>query len=488
MRRSIQFLLVTLILVISLSGAQGAQAQFPEYFNIFCNADQPQLTISNWLAEENLTVFVDGVQVDQFSTDASGAATYIFPAPGLHTLALQRANGETILAGQADCATSLPEIGRIEVDPFDVSAPIGTSVSLVAQGLSDTGEPLAVNLLWMASAGSIDAQGNYQATELGQHLLMVSLIGPGRSYNSLIQATITPPPVRIEIEPAELYVPVGNTFRLLANGVDAEGNRLPIQASWSSTPEGISPDGFFEAAPAGDYTVTASLDAFDLQASATVKVYVPLEQISIQPEVTELVVGDSLQFELLGSDLAGNPAELFNPPLWSAALGEIDANGFYQATTAGDETITVNVNPAPGQSRRGFGGVLAGPINPLVIIWEFLVLPPPAPVNEQEPPEQEAPDPESESLLEEEPTGLIDFPADQALIGPGGSLVCLGAAGLSILALLFWGRKHLTWLKALPDFVFWLLVALLGSAVVIITALVGTQVNLLDLGNYLGAF
>jgi len=436
----LSYLLLTIcILALSLFGGAPAQAQVPQYFRVSCLNEQPQVEISGWKADESLTTLVDRVEVDQFTTDADGAGRYIFDATGLHDLQLQRANGENILAGFVDCSGPPPEIQYIDVNPFEVKTPLGTTVNFTAQGKTEAGDPVDVNMVWTTTGGSFDAPGQYRATEEGQFLITVSLVGQNRSYSCLIDTTVSPPPVRMEIGDGELFIPVGNTVWLDAIGYDADDNSMPLPAIWRIEPGELNPDGTFEATQPGDYIVTASVEPFGLQASAIIHVYVLLEQISIQPVVTEMTVGDTQQFEVLGVDMDGNQADLPNPPVWNAEIGEIDQAGIYQATTAGDETITVVVEPVPVLGQSTTGGVLGGPRKPYTATIEYPVNPTAVPEIGELPIPEIEPEPPVDPL--ENQPAVAEPDDEEAGFSPAaglGILAGVGLAGVGLAAFLRW--------------------------------------------------
>ena len=175
------------------------------------------------------------------------------------------------------------------------------------------------------------------------------------------QADCTQPPPEIkymEAEPFDPSVPLGGTVQFTAKTVDDDDNPVEVPTIWTADSGSITSEGLFTPAVEGITIVTLSLIGDRMASSNLIEVIVtpPLSAISIEQLEVSLVVGDVFRFSAVGVDDEGNEVDI--TPIWSADGGNMSADGFFEATEAGEYTITANV---PGIDLTASTNVLVKP-------------------------------------------------------------------------------------------------------------------------------
>jgi hypothetical protein len=399
---------IALLILIAAAGlltfTVNAQTETP--IQVFCASTNGriQVVFTNWLANEAVTAWVDAVEIGQYATDANGNGSYSFP-PGAAEILVKRSNGDTLAAGTADCSQPLP--GEIStVSQYNVTLPISGTVSLSATGQDAAGNEIPIAVIWITPSGSITPQGEFTASEEGEFFISANLIGDRGAHAYLIDILVTPPLASLDVTPTEVFLFPGQSVNLEVVATDVNGNLVEVTPSWDTAGAGdiVPLNLFFAGETTGDYVITGSIPGTDLQVEVFVRISPELDRTQITPSVTELTVGETQQFDLLGFDPDGNEISLPIPPTWTAELGVIDASGNYAATTAGDETITALVDLNAIQGNPGGRRGLAMEIEPLIYAWSFKVLPPVDETNDQEP------ETEEKLTIETEPeTGAPEF-------------------------------------------------------------------------------
>ncbi len=354
----IQFVIVVgLIFVLGGTEIVFAAEQNPWKIDVVCTNGALEILFLGWLPDEQVVAFVDGEPVGEYQTDSQGEGTYAFPA-GAKNLTLQRANGDTIVAGYADCTQ--PRAGIVaDVNPLWVNLPVGGQTTFTATAEDETGQPIMPQYLWIAELGSITADGHFTATTPGDFGISVTLVGEGFPFAYYLRTVVAPPLAEFAIAPAEIQVLPGQQFPLTITALDADGQPHEVQLEWDTQASGeMVPGNVFRAGELpGDYEVTARIPGTDYVAVVQVQIFPRVERITIRPDIDELVVGDIQEFGVLG---VGTDGEVFDVPLqpnWSADLGVINDQGQYAATEPGLETITaiVDLNALLGTNPRGRG-------------------------------------------------------------------------------------------------------------------------------------
>ena len=149
----------------------------------------------------------------------------------------------------------------------------------------------------------------------------------------------------LKLEPAVVVMEANDTSQLTATAFDQFGQEIQgIEFLWSSA-EGarVNSTGDLRAgARSGRFpqlvAATVSLGEVMMRVTSDVEIVPgPLHVVELRPAVTELSIGDSVDFDAVGLDEFGNRVE-FSDIEWNATgrLGEIDTDGaLTTATTAG---------------------------------------------------------------------------------------------------------------------------------------------------------
>ncbi len=345
----------------------------------FCTSGRVEVTFEAWLPNEVLTAQIDGADVGQYTTATDGSGRYQFP-PTTGAITLSRANGDVILAGQADC--SKPPAGKItEMNQYELILPVGGKATLVATGQDEAGNEILLDIIWIAESGSFTPEGELTGTEEGEFIITAAHIGQASAFSFQMDLIVTPPLASLVINPPEIFAFPGQGVAFNVAATDVNGVLVDVNLAWDTGGAGeIVPVNFFIAGEElGDYVLTGFIPGTDLSATVIVHLTPELASIQITPEIEEIFVGDTQQFDVVGFDANGNEIEVPTPPTWNAEIGIIDATGKYAATKDGAETITamVDLNAIQGSThgRRG----LAKDKQPIITVeWKFPVLPPPA--------------------------------------------------------------------------------------------------------------
>ncbi len=371
------FLLFVLLLVTGMGFASKAHAQGTPVspFGVFCSNRELHINVEDWTPGVPLTLFVNGEEAGKMVTSDDGAAHFTGRGGGLLEITLEDADGNTLVAGRADCTVPPPEIARFDVDPSNANVFLDVPFTFRAFGVDENDEEMPVYVIWTTESGSISPDGVLTVSQPGEFIVTVTMAGDGYSSTYLINVTATAPPQSLKIFPEDITLSVGDPVVFGVTGVDAEGNEFPITPKFDIDGGEIDPFGFYAASEEGDFTVTATIEGIDLEATAVVHVIPVVESIEIRPQIKEIEVESTQQFEVVGIGEDGEDVPLPAAPMWSAELGEITEDGLYTATTEGIEIIEVVVPRQTFSQREGGIGVLAGMRKPFEARLGFQVMP-----------------------------------------------------------------------------------------------------------------
>jgi hypothetical protein len=210
-----------------------------------------------------------------------------------------------------------------------------------------SGHTVEVIPTWKVSGanGTIDAQGNFAATGLGDELVLATYAG----LTSGSQITIVPGAVAsVEVTPQDATVTAGTNHQFQANVFNAHRYALDVVPTWDVTGDlgTIDASGLLTATKAGQGNIVATAQGQTGRAAVTV---VPgtLATLRVEPEQLHMRAGESMQLRVQGFDAVGNEVPI--EPSWrlNAALGELEPTGVFQARRAGTGSIQVAVGPVP---------------------------------------------------------------------------------------------------------------------------------------------
>jgi len=330
-------------------------------------SDRPVAFVPLWSASGGGTIDADGLFVagneegaftitatDPRSGAVGGASVLVLGSPPPEPVVLQRlAVGAPLL----DAPT------RLEVVPGRVDVRAGGTVRftvLVHDADGTVSTPMHV--AWYASGGQVDALGTFQAGDRpGLHTVTVRL---GAMQASATVRVVGGPAVgtivRIDVEPAEVRLSIGQIQRFVAIGYDARGSAVTYHPYWSTTGGGvIGADGVFRATTAGSYSVVARDPMSQLYAVGRVWIgggsADGIAALRVYPQRAQVRPGQRVQFQAFAYDRFGRPVPF--AAVWSATGGPIDRDGVY---VAGPDlgTFEVAVRDAGGSGRQDTATVL----------------------------------------------------------------------------------------------------------------------------------
>jgi hypothetical protein len=152
---------------------------------------------------------------------------------------------------------------------------------------------------------------------------------------------------RIEVNPGQGSVAVGQTLQFSAAGYDRNNSPIPITPAWSVSGGKIGQNGLFTPDKVGSFTVTASDGGVTGTASVSVAAGA-LSRIRVDPPSATITADETLAFSASGEDSGGNPVPV--SVQWSASGGSVDGSGNYVPDRAGTFSVTARQGAVSGSA------------------------------------------------------------------------------------------------------------------------------------------
>ena len=284
-------------------------------------------------------------------------------------------------SGMSDSLTLSVESGRlahISLDDLPTEMHIGDFYLLEADGFDAAGNPVTVDgWNWSVTSGPStdpivpDGDGiTFVPDKVGQHTIQVMAAGRVQAIDVEVYSGI---PVSLEIEILDSIgtqppvIVTGLSLDLLLYGVDENGNRNPVDVpleDWFV----LNDFGTIENASAGGtghYTYTSSgigdvsITVFLNQAHGVLIIHVlegPLDHLEVIIPV-EGDQGTSVQFEIAGFDISGNPVDIHQCSATittDAGETECDENGWkLDLEKSGELVVHARIQSSEGTSAEG---------------------------------------------------------------------------------------------------------------------------------------
>ena len=244
---------------------------------------------------------------------------------------------------------------RIDVSPGTASlSSIGQTVQFTAEAFDANGHAVAdASFTWSSSntsVATVDATGLATSTGIGSAEIAAGAGG----VRATADLMVTVEAVALDVSPsAHTMFSVGDTVRLSAEVLDANGNAVPgISVTWASENSGIATvdmSGLVTSVRTGSTNIYAETGA--LADSASISVAQLAVGVDVTPEVDTLeVVGDTIRLTAVARDANGNEVE-DTDYIWTARhphVVTVDSNGLVTATGTGSGTIQVRATRAGG--------------------------------------------------------------------------------------------------------------------------------------------
>jgi hypothetical protein len=169
------------------------------------------------------------------------------------------------------------------------------------------------------------------------------LVVPNFNRNTVDFIDLSQDLTTITVTPNEVTLSAGDKQQFFAEGLDAIGNKIKIEPTWSATGGTINSEAIYTATKVGHFTISATVANSAVIGHATLHINPgSLARIDITPSETTIVVGNQQQFRANGYDGYENEVSII--PNWSSGGGgTINEDGLFTATSVGDYTITVSV-------------------------------------------------------------------------------------------------------------------------------------------------
>ncbi len=276
-------------------------------------------------------------------------------APGLATLTAGPLNGTS---AQSSLAVNQLPPTVTALTPATLSLPKGKAGTLTLT-IAPTQPEATVVPLTSSDTTSVEVPGSVTIPAGGSTAdipLLARAVGSatltaGPLNGTSQQATITVTPaelVTLAITPPAPTIAKGETQQFSATGTYTDGTTLDLTgaAAWTSSDETVATitglGGLATGVSVGQATVTATVAS--VAATATLTVTPPiLASIAITPQNPTRNVGETLQFQAVGTLTDGTTQDVTTGVAWTSSLdtvATISATGLASALAAGVATIT----------------------------------------------------------------------------------------------------------------------------------------------------
>jgi|GEM_PF-4520617 len=173
-------------------------------------------------------------------------------------------NGKVVVSYQdikatADVEVTLGEVKKLEISPATATVKVGETVKFVANILDDAGNSKEVTPTWSISGeiGQISSEGVLTAFGKGEGEVLATYQGFNASAKVVVAAGA---PSKIKVNPSNIAIKVGETFKFSAIGEDLSGNPLNVNVTWETSDAmvgTIDGTGLFTALDTGELEVIA---------------------------------------------------------------------------------------------------------------------------------------------------------------------------------------------------------------------------------------
>ena len=248
-----------------------------------------------------------------------------------------------------------PAAGRIDISPNPAEVRVGQSLQLRAAVFDPAGKPVPdAKVVWFGARfnGTVDSTGLVRGGFRG-HLDIVAMAvipGSGRVTASTRVAVLSGPPVRIDLKPVSVTLPVGGRLTLAGTPLSSDNDTRTdpiVYASANPRVVSATPQGLIQAVGAGKTVVTATSGAATAKVSVQV---VPntVASLAIAPATRAAQTGEVIRFTATPKDRGGRTVEGLTTRWLVAAVGStgsavIDEDGAFVADEQGVYTVTALV-------------------------------------------------------------------------------------------------------------------------------------------------
>ncbi|WKD50171.1 Ig-like domain-containing protein [Microbulbifer spongiae] len=322
----------------NLSLAPGETQQYIARAN-FSNGTSSNISNSvNWQSEDSAVVTVNN----------SGVATAV--APGSTRIFASLAG---IVSNRTPITVSGVVLTSIQVTPAVVNLPRGNSQQLTALGTFSDGSTADItdSVAWRSdntTIATVDNLGEVMAVAAGSTSVFAS---QGSIVSNTVSVTVTNAVLTsIQVTPAVVSLPVGNSQQLTALGNFSDGSTLDITSSvaWRSDNTAIATvDSLGEvvAVAVGSTSVSASQGSIVSNTVSVTVINAVLTSIQVTPAVVSLPAGNSQQLTALGNFSDGSTLDITSSVVWlsdNTAIATVDSLGEVVAVAVGSTSVSAS--------------------------------------------------------------------------------------------------------------------------------------------------
>jgi hypothetical protein len=251
--------------------------------------------------------------------------------------------------------TSGLDVAQVVVVPGTTTLEPKQNYQFAGYGRTQTGDSVAVALVWSATGGTISSSGRYIADSLeGDYEVRATLARPtadaaASSGSSVVRLRKL---AQLAVTPASATLPTRGTQAFAAYGRLNGGDSVAVSVTWTATGGTISSTGLYTAGPTpGANGVTASGRGFTATATVTLT-SIPVASVSVSPTSATLALGATQQLSAVTKDSAGNTLT-GRVVTWSSSnptFATVSGSGLVAAIAAGSATITATSEGKNGTS------------------------------------------------------------------------------------------------------------------------------------------
>lgn len=252
---------------------------------------------------------------------------------------------------QTTITVTAPVLRELRVAPALSSVTVGNAQQFTATGIYSDGTTrnISTSVRW-ASANQTVAAINAQGLAIGSAIGVSTItagFGPMSGSATLFVTPAALGLVSISVRPSNASTPLGTTQQFTATGkyIDGSTEDITSRVSWASTSPSvatINPAGLAKTVSQGGTTITASLGRVVGYVGFSVTPPI-LKSISVTPGTPSISLGETQQFNALGTFSDGSTQYLTSSARWTTSsftVATVGAGGLARSVGQGTTIIT----------------------------------------------------------------------------------------------------------------------------------------------------
>ncbi len=233
--------------------------------------------------------------------------------------------------------------GKVLVTPSEATVATGGTVQFVAQGLTKTGETVAVNVTWTGSTGTISTAGVLTAGNTPGVYRVIATSAFGAADTSAVTVTTSDPVAAVILTPESASIATGGTVQFKAYGRNTAGDSVAVAVIYTATGGTIAGDLYTAGTTPGTYRVIATSAAGLADSAQVIVSGTQIARVSLLPDIAASRSGETTRFvasawNTLGETVPGSFT-------YEATCGTVTAAGVFTAPqgVAGSCFVTASV-------------------------------------------------------------------------------------------------------------------------------------------------